>query len=139
MNSIVNLSEAFSMALHGMAMIAAVSEGSPVTARAIADRLGVSEAHLSKVLGRLTRSRLLKSMRGPGGGFILGRPAASIRLLDIYESVEGPLTINDCIMGTKVCCGDNCIFENLIHDLNAEFKDYLERTSLDEVKDTLKE
>lgn len=137
MNSIVNLSEAFSMALHGMVMIAAAPEGQPLSAHAIADRLGVSEAHLYKVLGRLTRSRLLKSSRGPGGGFTLGRPAASIRLLDIYESVEGPLVINDCIMGTKVCCGDNCIFEDLIHDLNAEFKAYLERTALESVKDTL--
>lgn len=139
MNSIVNLSEAFSMALHGMAMIAAAPEGSPVTAHAIADRLGVSEAHLSKVLGRLTRSRLLKSSRGPGGGFTLGRPAAAILLLEVYESVEGPLVINDCIMGTRVCCGENCIFENLIHDINAEFKAYLERTTLESVKDTLKE
>jgi Rrf2 family protein len=137
LKTILNVSEAFSLALHATAMVASDSVTKPVTAHTIASRLGVSEAHLSKVLQRLARSGVLKSSRGPGGGFMLGRPAVSITLIDIYESVEGPLKLDNCLIGTHICGGKSCVFDDLIDKVNGQFKDYLEHTTVDLIKDTL--
>ena len=70
MANLLKVSEAASLALHSMVLIA---EKSPklISARAMAERLNVSEAHLSKVLQRLGRDGLVRSIRGPGGGFTL--------------------------------------------------------------------
>jgi Rrf2 family protein len=83
LKSILNITEAYSLALHAVSVIAAEEGGAPVTAHGIASRLGVSEAHLSKVLQRLVHARILKSSRGPGGGFSVNRPAGEITLRDI--------------------------------------------------------
>jgi len=46
---------------------------------------------------RLTKLGLLRSIRGPGGGFLQARPPAQIKLLEVYEAVEGPLEPQDCV------------------------------------------
>lgn len=139
MKSIMNISEAYSLALHAMAMVASDGTGAPVTAHGIATRLGVSESHLSKVMQRLVRAGILDSTRGPGGGFTLNRPAAEITLRDIYEGVEGPLKLDDCLIGTQICGGKSCVFDDLIHKVNGEFEHYLEHTTVERIKETLKE
>jgi Rrf2 family protein len=137
--SIMNISEAYSLALHAMAMLAADGGGTPLTAHAIATRLGVSESHLSKVMQRLARGGTLASSRGPGGGFTLNRPASEITLREIYESVEGPLKLDDCLIGTRICGGKSCVFDDLIHKVNGEFQHYLEHTTVERIKEALKE
>jgi len=137
LKSILNISEAYSLALHAMAMIASNGKTAPLTAHGISSRLGVSEAHLSKVMQRLTKAGILKSSRGPGGGFSLDRPAREITLLDIYESVEGPLKLDDCLIGTHICGGKSCVFDDLIDKVNGQFKDYLEQTTVERIKDVL--
>ncbi len=138
MKSILNISEAFSLALHAMSMIAAEKDGKPVTAHAVASRLGVSEAHLSKVLQRLVHAQILDSSRGPGGGFTLSRPAAEITLRDVYEVVEGPLKLDDCLIGTQICGGKSCVFDDLIHRVNREFEHYLEHATVERIKEAIK-
>ena len=137
MKTILNVSEAFSLGLHAAAVVASSEGGSPLTAHRIASRLEVSESHLSKVLQRLTKTGILKSSRGPGGGFSLAKPASSISLLDVYESVEGPLKLENCLIGTQICGGKSCVFDDLIHKVNNQFEHYLEHTTLDMIKDTL--
>ena len=133
----MNISEAYSLALHATAMVASGGEQERVTSRRIASELGVSEAHLSKVLQRLARAGILKSFRGPGGGFSLIRPAHDLTLLDIYEAVEGPLRLDDCLLGTRICGGRSCLFDGLIAKVNGQFKDYLARTTVGAVEDVL--
>jgi len=137
LKTILNVSEAFSLGLHAMAMVASEGSAEPVTAHTIASRLGVSEAHLSKVLQRLVKAGILKSSRGPGGGFTLGRSASSITLIEVYESVEGPLKLDNCLIGTHICGGKSCVFDDLIDKVNGQFKDYLEHTTVELIKDTL--
>ena len=137
MKNALNISEAYSLALHAMAYIASQGKGRSISAHEISSRLGVSEAHLSKVLQRLTRAGILRSSRGPGGGFSLSRPEKDITLLDIYESVEGPLKLADCLLGTELCGGKKCIFDDLLQSVNEQFKDYLERTTVESIKDII--
>lgn len=137
MKTILKISEAFSLGLHAAAVIASSEGGSPLTTHRISSKLEVSESHLSKVLQRLTKTGILKSSRGPKGGFSLAKPASSIALLDVYESVEGPLELGDCLIGTQICGGKSCVFDDLIHKVNNQFEHYLENTTLDIIKETL--
>ena len=128
----LKLSEAASLALHTMVYLAGLP-GRHVSVRQIAGELHVSEAHLSKVLQRLARERLVSSVRGPKGGFALNRRYDEISLLDIYESIEGPLRHAHCFRATSVCNGNGCIFGTLLGDVNTQVREYLSKTKLPEL------
>lgn len=136
MSSVLRISEAGSLALHSMAFLAAKPDQS-VTTREIADRFHVSEAHLSKVLQRLTKAGLVKSTRGPKGGFTMAKPADKILLLDVYESIEGPFTSRKCLLGTPVCGDNKCILGGLLEKIDTQLKEYLSGTKLSELADRL--
>jgi Rrf2 family protein len=125
----LKLSEAASLALHTMVYLAGLP-GRQVSVREIAGDLDVSEAHLSKVLQRLARDRLVNSVRGPKGGFSLNSRYAEISLLDIYESIEGPLHDRHCFRTTRVCNSNDCIFGGLLGDVNMQVREYLSKTKL---------
>jgi Rrf2 family protein len=136
MNSVLHISEASNIGLHAMLLIA--SEPARVfSAKEISAALGVSEDHLLKVMRRLCRAELASSTRGPHGGFQLGRPAAKIRLLDIYETIEGALHPKACLLGRPRCDGD-CILGDFIVTTNREFQRRLATTSLAGVAGTLR-
>jgi Rrf2 family protein len=126
------VSEAASLALHSMAFLAEHRDRL-VSAHEMASALRVSEAHLSKVLQRLARAGLVKSTRGPKGGFTLGRPRSKITLLEVYETIEGPLAMGSCLLGSPVCGGEKCIFGGLLRMINKRMKDYLAQTRLPEL------
>ena len=134
MANVLKVSEAASLALHTMVLLAASSDRLWST-HDIADTLDASEAHLSKVLQRLARMDLVRSVRGPKGGFSLMRSPESISLLDVYESIEGPLAKTDCLLGRRLCDGTNCILGTLLKNTNREVKKYLSKTKLSGVTD----
>ena len=69
----------------------------------------ITPAFLIKVTRPLVRSRILAAARGAGGGFSLARDPERITLLEIVETVQGPLVFNDCLLGPGVCPRDmNC-------------------------------
>ena len=127
MSTALRISEAVSLAFHTMGLLGAAA-GKPLTSGQIAEALGASQAHLSKVLQRLRRSGLVTSERGPGGGFELARPADEITLLKVHEAVEGPLSLSDCLLGLAQCPAGQCIFGELLASVNTQFADYLEKT-----------
>ncbi len=124
MGHALRISEAASIALHTMVALARRPEET-TSARAIAGRLGVSQAHLSKVLQRLARAGLLDSTRGPGGGFRLSTTAADCTLLDVYEAVEGTLEAPECLLRRPICDGESCLLGGLLADINREVGDRL--------------
>ena len=128
----LKLSEAASLALHTMVYLAGLP-GKHVSAREIAGDMNVSEAHLSKVLQRLAREGLVDSVRGPKGGFSIGSRYADVSLLDIYESIEGPMHDKHCFRTTRVCNGNTCIFGGLLGDVSSQVKEYLSQTKLPEL------
>ena len=132
MSSVIKFSEAASLAMHTMVMLAKHPE-SVLSTHEIATRLGVSEAHLSKVLQRLTRAGLVKSVRGPKGGFVPARPTTDITLLEVYESIEGPLTAKTCLLGRRVCGEGLCILGDLLGTVTEQVRTHLNGTKLSDV------
>jgi Rrf2 family protein len=97
----------------------------------ITEALQVSGAHLSKVLQRLTRAGLIKTERGPRGGFSLNRPASEITILEIYEAIEGPLQERRCLLRKPICNGKCCIIGGLLRQID-ELKTSLANLTLQE-------
>lgn len=132
MANVLKFSDAASLAMHAMVLLAK----EPATVHSthdIAGRLQVSEAHLSKVLQRLCRGGLVRSERGPKGGFQLEHPERDVSLLDVFEAIEGRLEPSVCLLGTRSCTGLDCILGSLLRGVDAEVRDHLEKTRLSQL------
>jgi Rrf2 family protein len=128
MAKIFSMSEAASIAIHSMVLIARNEGG--INAVKIAEQTGSSKNHISKVAQRLVKNDLLKSVRGPAGGFTLKKSPEEITLLEIYQSIEGPLEITDCPLAYEVCNYDKCIMGNVVNKMTLEFKNFLQDQTL---------
>jgi Rrf2 family protein len=86
----VRISERVDNAVRAMAELA-VGGDDPVKAETIATNQDISLKYLLDILRDLKRAELVRSKRGPDGGFALSRPAAQISLADVFRAVDGPL------------------------------------------------
>jgi Rrf2 family protein len=132
MSNFIRMSEAASLAFHTAAYLAQ-NPNRLVPSREIARSLGASEHHLSKVLQRLAHSGIVRSTRGPGGGFMIRAPWEKIRLLDIYESIEGPMQPARCLLELPICKGNRCPLGALIHKTDEAVRKCLSGTTLAEM------
>jgi Rrf2 family protein len=82
----MKLSPTASYAVHGMVFIARHNDGPPITGHVAAKELGMPEGFLLRILVSLSRVGLLRSLKGPNGGYNLGKPAKEITLLEIVEA-----------------------------------------------------
>ncbi|MBM3472172.1 MAG: Rrf2 family transcriptional regulator [Armatimonadetes bacterium] len=130
MRTALRVSEATSLALHAMALLAQNGRHS-LSCNDMASTLSVSEAHLSKVLQRLGKQGFVSSTRGPKGGFRLARSAAEVSLLDVYEAIDGPAHFGNCLFEQPVCEDHTkCIMGDLLSSVDQEVMRYLQRTKL---------
>ena len=129
MSGVVGISEAASIGLHTMLVLASAPERVH-RSREVAERLRVSGAHLSKVFQRLHRAGLVESVRGPKGGYRLSRPAEEISLLTIYEVIEGPLEEQGCLLEKPICDGTCCLLGGVLQRVSAEIRQKLAETTL---------
>src|ERR1700749_4867832 len=78
----------------------------PVSLADIAKRQEISLSYLEQLFAKLRRGGLVKSVRGPGGGYRLNRPAGEVRISDIIVSVDEPIKATRCAPGSpKGCMG----------------------------------
>ena len=126
MSGLLNVSESAFLALHGMVILAKISP-EKVRIKKMAKELRASEAHLAKVFQRLQKSGLVKSARGPMGGYSLVLNPNDVTFLDIYEATEGKVNMQICPFGKLECMYDRCMFdqriEALAQDIYDTFKD----------------
>jgi Rrf2 family protein len=78
-------------AVCGMFDLAYNGDGAPIQVRVIGERQRIPARYLEQIFQRLRRARLVRGKRGPGGGYVLARPAREITLRAIVEAVEGPV------------------------------------------------
>ena len=129
MSAVIHISESTSLALHSVAYIA--SQKNAVKANEISEMTGSSPAHMSKVLQWLVKSKMIKSTRGPAGGFILNKSASKISLYDIFTVMEGPIEDSSCPLSRKKCPFNICIFNGMVAKLNNEFVEYLKTNTVE--------
>jgi len=126
----IKISEAGSMAIHSMALLAGLGKDEKISTVNIAKTFGISKNHLSKVMQSLVKAGLVESDRGPGGGFKLAIAPEKISLLDIYMVTEGGFSMKKCLLNKKFCFGKDCVLGGLLSKINEEIYGYLTKTRL---------
>ena len=127
---IFNISEAANLAIHALTYLANNPQLQPVSTGHVAQELGASENHLSKVFQRLTKSGLVSSVRGPSGGFSLAWDPGEITLREIYEAIDGALTKDNCLLGHPSCDRDTCVFGDLVTNISSQVDNHFTNTTL---------
>lgn len=97
----------------------------PVLVRSIAEHQEISLKYLHALLAALKAAKLVRSVRGSGGGYALARPPAEIRLDEILLALEGPLAVVDCVLDGSVC---DRAHRCAARDTWAALSDVIERT-----------
>lgn len=117
-------------AVTAMLDIALNSERGPVALADIAQRQGISLAYLEQLFVRLRRHGLVRSARGPGGGYTLDRAGAAISVADVIGAVNEHVDATRC-GGQRNCHGDKrCLTHDLWEDLSNEIRGFLGGISL---------
>ena len=107
----------------------------PVTLSAISERQNISLSYLEQLFAKLRRHNIVESVRGPGGGYCLGRHAAEITVADVIIAVDEPLDATQC-GGRENCKSEHrCMTHDLWSTLNHKMLDYLASVSLAELVD----
>ena len=102
----------------------------------IATRQEISLSYLEQLFARLRRRGLVKSTRGPGGGYRLARPAAETKIIDIVMAVDEPLHATRCAGHSTIGCmskGERCLTHDLWAEMGAQVQNYLASISLADV------
>ena len=122
-------------AVMAMADLAKRGGDHAVTLGAIAERQDISLPYLEQLFARLRRRGLVKSVRGPGGGYRLAQPAADLYVADIVTAVDEPLEAVRCTSSSKGCMpgGERCLTHDLWDGLGRHIHDYLASVSLADV------
>ncbi len=87
----MRLTRAANYAIHAVVFMAAQKHNRPMASHQIAEARGIPERFLLKVLKPLVSVRVLRSVKGPNGGYRLAKPPTDISLLEILEAVDGPV------------------------------------------------
>lgn len=117
------------------AMIDVAMHGStgPVTLAAVSGRQKISLSYLEQLFGKLRRSGLVESVRGPGGGYNLAKPHGEVSVADIILAVDEPIDATQCA-GKENCLDDRrCMTHDLWMGLNAHIFSFLSGVSLAEL------
>jgi len=123
-------------AVTAMADLAMCDGRSPVTMAAISERQKISLSYLEQLFGKLRRSNIVESVRGPGGGYYLAKPAEKITIAEIIVAVDEPLDATKC--GGLGNCHDErqCITHDLWTGLNEKIFEYLASVTLQQLVDS---
>ncbi|TDR31973.1 Rrf2 family transcriptional regulator [Hydromonas duriensis] len=114
------------------------SSDGPVNLAAVSERQQISLSYLEQLFGKLRRNKLVDSVRGPGGGYVLARAPETISVAHIIVAVDEPLDTRQCEGRADCQNGHQCMTHNLWNNLNSKMFEYLDSVSLhDLVQDHL--
>jgi Rrf2 family protein len=103
MQHVLRISRKIDYGLRAMIYLASIPQDAIVPFREIARQMMVPEDFLAKILKTLVDEGLVRSTRGPHGGYALAKPSSEISFLQVIEAVEGPIAINVCLDGDDPC------------------------------------
>lgn len=123
-------------AVMAMVDLAQHSNGSPVALADIANRQEISLSYLEQLFSKLRKGGLVRSVRGPGGGYLVARSVMDTRISDIILAVDEPIRATRCTPGSPSGCHSDksrCLTHDLWEELGNQIHIYLSSVSLDDV------
>jgi Rrf2 family transcriptional regulator, iron-sulfur cluster assembly transcription factor len=117
-------------AVTAMIDVAMHSTAGPATLAGVSERQKISLSYLEQLFGKLRRSGLVESVRGPGGGYHLARSPETVTVADVIVAVDEPIDATQC--GGQENCRDDrrCMTHELWATLNERILDYLQSVTL---------
>jgi Rrf2 family iron-sulfur cluster assembly transcriptional regulator len=113
--------------------VALHSKRGPVPLADISERQEISLSYLEQLFSRLRREKLVNSVRGPGGGYKLGREAALIPVGEVIRAVDESVDATRC-QGLSDCQGgERCLTHSLWQDLSVRINFFLDGITLGEL------
>ena len=111
------------------------SGGKPVALREISQREDIPLNYLEQLFLRLKNGRIIESVRGPRGGYILARSSSLIRISEIVATVEEPLNPVSCLDEKEGPCsrGSRCVTHNVWKGLGERIRGFLDSINLDDL------
>ncbi|MBF0457166.1 MAG: RrF2 family transcriptional regulator [Nitrospirae bacterium] len=114
----------------------------PVTVKTISEKQDVSVAFLEQILGKLRKAGLIRSVKGPGGGYMLKAAPEEISIEEILLVLEGPISITACVtqearLDKAGGCvkADHCVIQHLWKALGRQIEDFLNTITLRDLLD----
>ena len=106
------------------------------SAKDVADAYAIPPEALAKILQRLVKAGLLKSLHGMNGGYTLARDARTISAFEVIRAIDGPLFITSCITVRGECGqSDRCNIREPLRKVNSSIEDVLRRIKISEMKE----
>ncbi|MCH9746130.1 MAG: Rrf2 family transcriptional regulator [Proteobacteria bacterium] len=122
-------------AVTAMLDLASNDTGKPITLDIISQRQNISLSYLEQLFAKLRRAELVKSVRGPGGGYLLDAAAKDINLTQIIEAVDENIDLRRC-KGMNACHnGRQCISHQLWCEVSEQIRTFLNGKTLQMVID----
>jgi Rrf2 family protein len=110
----------------------------PLSIKSISERQDISEYYLEQLFSPLRKAKLIKSVRGAQGGYILNRHPKDIKVGDIMKVLEGPIEISECIDDTDgnscnniECCATRLLWSKIKDSIDK----VMESTTLQDIVD----
>ncbi|WP_102795819.1 Fe-S cluster assembly transcriptional regulator IscR [Bowmanella denitrificans] len=122
-------------AVTAMLDVALHSQRGPVPLADISERQEISLSYLEQLFARLRRHKLVSSVRGPGGGYKLGRDAGSISVGEVIHAVDESVDATRCSGKSDCQGGERCLTHSLWSDLSERIALFLDGISLGELMD----
>lgn len=123
-------------AVMAMVDLATNSKGQPIALADIAERQEISLSYLEQLFAKLRRGGLVRSVRGPGGGYLLAHPVHETRVSDVILAVDEPLRATRCAPGSPAGCRQNksrCLTHDLWEELGNQIHLYLSSVTIADV------
>ncbi|WP_232695807.1 RrF2 family transcriptional regulator [Brevibacillus daliensis] len=122
-------SQATDYALHAMLFLVAEAPDKPVSVHLLAEKLGVSQTYLSKMLTKLVKAGLIHSISGANGGYRLKRNQEDISFLDIIHAIEGTTSMFECSFNH----GNECLIQQVVIDAERQMEQVLKSKKITEL------
>ena len=119
--------------------LAAEHGNNPVQIKTIAQRQDISNKYLEQLVAILKAAGLVRSVRGPKGGYILAKPPDQISLAEIFSILEGPVVTVDCVEHPEYCprCS-GCVTRQVWTEIHKAIFTVLEKQNLQDLVDRMK-
>jgi len=118
-------------AVTAMLDLAINAKTTPVTLSDISVCQDISLSYLEQLMSMLRKHKLVKGMRGPGGGYLLARPPGEITIADIITAVDENVDITRCTKNENCQDGERCLTHDLWRELSKELYQFLSTITLD--------
>ena len=123
-------------AVMAMADLASNINSGPISLREISLRQNISVAYLEQIFIKLKKRKLVKSLRGANGGYLLEKPASEIKISNIIFAVDEEVRMLNCKKNSKKGCNNKstkCITHNLWDELDQHIHQFFEKVKLQDL------